>query len=102
MVRAGHDEAVLLGNVLDTVWKHQEKILDINANLTQLDQKDRMLDFTRYMESRAKWFQIEKNQVALKASLDAASAKAKKNAKKREKKKARREREARDADPEQL
>jgi hypothetical protein len=86
IVRTGHDEAVLLGNVLDTIWKHREKTLDINANLTQLDQQDRTLDFSRYMESRAKWFQIEENQVALKASLDVPSAKAKKNTKKRVKK----------------
>lgn len=61
MLRAGHNQAVILSKVMDTIWKHQEKTLDGNAFVTHLDQRDRHLDSARYMEARWKYFQILEN-----------------------------------------
>jgi hypothetical protein len=70
MNRAGHAELLTLGTVVDTVWQHQEKTLDDSAIVTQRDQMDRKLDFAKYMELRAKYFQLLDNQLQLSADLD--------------------------------
>ena len=94
IIKAGHDEAVFLGHVMSSLWKHQDKQLEVlndstgNALLTRADARDRELDFARYLDSRAKWFDIEEQQSVLKTQLDGKTGKQKRNAKKREKKKA--------------
>ena len=41
-----------------------------NTQSSKLDQFDRALDFTRYVQSRAKWLAIEKAQAELKGKSD--------------------------------
>jgi hypothetical protein len=73
-LKAGHDEAVSLGHVLDALWKHQEKYEAIvndltgNAQMSTVDAKDRASDFARYLDSRAKWIESDKRQAGLKRS----------------------------------
>jgi hypothetical protein len=75
-VKAGYETVVVLCEVMDTLWKHQEKQQMVmndttgNAQLLRLDQVDRVLDFERYMKARARWLIIEKIQVDMKARLD--------------------------------
>ena len=94
IVKAGHDEVVLLGHVLSSLWKHQEKYQEVlndntgNAQLNPEDIRDKALDFERYMNSRAKWFNNEEQQSVQKTQMQGKTGKEKRNAKKREKKKA--------------
>lgn len=91
MIKAGHDEAVFLGHVMDALWKHQAKhqaILEDTAGHAQMSLADvrvRKRDFARYLDSRAKWIGIEAEQAVWKARLE-VNAKTRRKAKKREKK----------------
>ena len=75
-IRQGYETAAILGEIIETLWHHHVKQLVVlrdtsgNAQLSKLDQLDRALDFTRYMQARARWLAIEKAQAGLKARLD--------------------------------